>query len=120
MAVLVRGLEQVVHDAGLLGAVARVWDQHELGLRPLAVQRIRRRAGAHDIVAALHDGGGDVADLVHVFLGQQRAVGEPATVREVVRLDASEGERPLPVSPRQGVLPHTSTSSPRAIASRST
>jgi hypothetical protein len=46
--------------------VSGVGDEDEVGLGHLLVQLKRRGAGAHDVVAPLHDCCWDMADLAHM------------------------------------------------------
>lgn len=64
--IAIRRLDQVMRDAGLLGRVSGVGDEDEVGLGHLLVQLKRRGAGAHDVVAPLHDCCWDMADLAHM------------------------------------------------------
>ena len=71
--------------------MAAVWSDNEIGLGPRAVERPRALHGADDVVTALHDHPGDVADARGV--AQQLVIGfEETLVDEVVDLNAREGE----------------------------
>jgi hypothetical protein len=69
------------------------------GVRQRLVQQVGRDRGAHHVVAALHDGDGDMADLVEVrLLHQEHVPRKEALVGEVVVLDARESQRELVVA----------------------
>ncbi|KAG1190673.1 hypothetical protein G6F35_013892 [Rhizopus arrhizus] len=63
----------------------------EFSFRPGAVQVPRGARGRADVVAALHDGAGDAAQLVGV--ADQLAFFHEAGVHEIVVLDAGKGQR---------------------------
>mmetsp|Transcript_116031 Transcript_116031/g.323179 ORF Transcript_116031/g.323179 Transcript_116031/m.323179 type:complete len:214 (+) Transcript_116031:260-901(+) len=87
----VAGLHELAQGAGLEARVPCVRDDLQLGLGEDPVEIPGAAGRADDVVAALHDDGGDVSDAVHV--PQQLVFGlEPAAVEEVVVLDASEGQ----------------------------
>ena len=72
------------------GAVAAVGSNHQVGFGPGAVERPGAFHGANNVVAALHDYAGDVADAGGV--AQQLVVGfEKSFVDEIVGFDAGEG-----------------------------
>src|SRR5206468_4420768 len=88
-------LHEAIHDAGFRGGVTGVGNDVEGRLRPAPMELPRRDHRAHDVVAALDDHGGDLADpadLVEELVG----VAEKRAVHEVVALDPREGVRELP------------------------
>ena len=64
---------ELARDAGLAHRVAGVGHHDVLGLRPGAREGVGGDRRAHDVVAALHDRAGQVADARHA--GEQLAFG---------------------------------------------
>src|ERR1017187_327204 len=87
----VRGCDEGATIRRFEGAVTAVGSDDEVGFGPRTVERPRAFHGANDIVTALHDDSGDMADARDV--AQQLVVGfEEGMVEEVVDLNAREGE----------------------------
>ena len=86
-----RRVHQGGADAGLQGGVAGVGHDHAVGLGPGLAQLIGRHRRTDHVVAALHDGAGQVADAVEVLPGP--ALGQEDAVDEVVRFDARQRQR---------------------------
>src|SRR5206468_13046438 len=62
----VRFGDQRIADTGLRHRMTGVGNDDQLRLRPDSVQVPRGEHRTHDVVAALHDDGGDPADAPHV------------------------------------------------------
>src|SRR5690606_11798801 len=90
----VRGRDELGRDAGLVGGMAGVADDAQVGLGPALVQLVRRDHRADDVVTALDDDGRHVCEHAHV-VEQLVLVREKAAVHEVVGLDARGREREL-------------------------
>ena len=85
------GVDQRRADARLERAVAGVGHDDVARLRPGARQRVGGHRRADDVVAALHDGAGQMADAVEIR--PRPALGHEGAVGEVMRLDARQGQR---------------------------
>ena len=73
------------------GAVAAVWSDDEIGLGPRTMERPRAFHGADNVVTALNNYSGEVADARDVT--QELVFGfEEALIEEVVDLNAREGQ----------------------------
>ena len=83
-------------DAGLAHGVSSIGHDDETCRRPGLVEIPRRPGGATDVVAALHDHAGDVAQAMRVV--DQLALSEKSLVREVVVFDARERQRELVIA----------------------
>src|SRR5262249_32070211 len=92
----VGGFDQVMPDTRLAHGVPGIGHDDETRRRPGLVEIPRRPGGATDVVAALNDHAGDVAQAMRVV--DQLALGEKSLVREVVVLDARERQRELVVA----------------------
>src|SRR5690349_1066369 len=87
----VGGFDEVVKNARLADSVPGIRHDDETRRGPGLVQIPRRPRRARNVVAALHDDTGNVAQAMRV--ADQLTFGEESLVREVVVLDAREGQR---------------------------
>ena len=71
--------------------MSRVGDDHVARFRPRKVKLVGREDRAHCVVASLHDGAREMTAAVDAR--EQRIVGQEDIVHEVMRLDASYGQR---------------------------
>src|SRR6185437_5002092 len=83
------GHDELMEVAPLEGGVAGVRHDAQIGFRPGAMQLPRGLHGTHDVVSALHDDRGDVADAVDL-LDELVVRAQEAAVDEVVTFDARE------------------------------